>query len=66
MNVQEKSKMIEALAAEPGGDGTKRCLQENLVEQLQVHLDNLKAARSAKLAALGGNGATNGTVGMPA
>lgn len=55
--LQEKASMIAALTEESGTAGSssssmQRTLQENLVEQLQVFLDSLKAAHSAAMQVL--------------
>jgi hypothetical protein len=63
--LQEKASLIAALAAGPSstsnsssagsssGGSVKQALQENLVEQLQRHLDDLVTARAARQAVLG-------------
>ncbi|KAF6251747.1 hypothetical protein COO60DRAFT_1644706 [Scenedesmus sp. NREL 46B-D3] len=63
--MQEKAGLIAALAAGPdsvsqisdgscsGSSSMKQALQENLVEQLQRHLDDLVAARAARQPVLG-------------
>jgi hypothetical protein len=60
VSLQEKACLIASLAAGPSSASSgssssgsvKQALQENLVEQLQRHLDDLVAARTARHAVL--------------